>query len=55
MMLMCNLIECGDNYSKASRFIRQYCRGETALNDNGYIDWFNAANTSTNLFKIKRK
>ena len=33
----------------------KYCRGEAAVNDNGAIVDFAAANSITDLFKIKEK
>ena len=54
-MPMYNLIEHSDNYSKISGIFWQYCRDELALAANGDINYFNADNPSTNLFKIKEK
>ena len=53
VMPMYNLIEYSDNYSKTSGISWQYCRDEPALDDNNAIVDFNAANTSTNSFKLK--
>ena len=35
VMPMYNLIECSDSYPKTSRSLWQYCRDESALNNNG--------------------
>ena len=40
---------------KKSGILWQYCRNEPALPVNSYIADFNAANGTTNLFKIKAK
>ena len=55
VMPMYNLIEYSDNYSKTSGISWQYCRDEPALDANNAIVDFNAANTSTNSFKLKAK
>ena len=52
---MYNLIEYSVNYSKTSGISWQYCRDELALNDDGKIADFTAANAITNSFKIKEK
>ena len=50
------LIEYGDNYSKTSEILWQHCRDEPVINvANKDIADFNAANATTNLFKIKEK
>ena len=55
-MPMYNLIEYIDNYSKASKILWQYCKDEQAINAvNGNDVDFNAANATTNSFKIKEK
>ena len=41
---MYNLIECNDNYSKASQILWQYYRDKPAINNNYAIIAFNAAN-----------
>ena len=55
VMLMYNLIEYSDNYWKTSAILWQYCRDEPAFASNGDINDFNAANATTNSFKIKEK
>ena len=56
VMAMYNLIEYSDNYSKASGILWQYCRNEPAINStSGDHLYFNAANATTNTFKIKEK
>ena len=55
-MPMYNLIEYIDNYSKTSKILWQYCKDEQAINAvNGNDVDFNAANATTNSFKIKEK
>ena len=55
-MLIYNLIEYIDNYSKTSEGLRQSCRDEAAVNStNGNIMDFNVANSITNLLKLKQK
>ena len=55
-MPKCILIEYGDNYSKTPEILWQYCRDEPVINvANEDIVDFNAANATTNLFKIKEK
>ena len=52
-MPMYKLIEYGDNYSKTSGILWQYCRDEPAVNAaNGDFVDFNAANPTINSFKI---
>ena len=54
VMPMYNLIEYSDNYSKISGIFWKYCRDKPAINvANGNIVDFNAANATTNSFKIK--
>ena len=55
-MPMYNLIEYSDNSSKQCEILWQYCKNQTAINAaNGNIGDFNAANATTDLFKIKEK
>ena len=43
VMPMYNVIEYSDNYSKTSGILRQYCRAEPTLDDNGAIvDFFSS-------------
>ena len=51
-MLKYNLIVYRDNYSKTSGSLRQYCRDIPAVNNNGVIAAFDAANF-TGLFNFK--
>ena len=53
-VVMHNLIEYSENYLKTSGSLWQYCRDESALVDNTITD-FNAANATTDSFKIKEK
>ena len=53
-MLMYNLIEYGDNYSKTSGSLWQYCKEIPAVDDNGDIVDFNGAN-ATDSFHFKTK
>ena len=53
-MLMYNLIEYSDNYSKTSGSLEQYYRDELALTDAGAIANFHAADNSAS-FKFKQK
>ena len=55
VMLMYNLIEYGDNYSKTSGIVWQYCRDRPAVDNNGAIVDFTIANSITGSFKIKEK
>ena len=48
VMLVHNLIEYVDNYSKTSGILWQYCRDEPALAKNGDTTDFNADNVDTN-------
>ena len=54
VMLMYNLIESSNNYSKASVSLWQYCRDEPALN-NGDIAEFDANKATSDSFKLKEK
>ena len=54
VMLMYNLIEYSDNYSKTSGSLWQYCKDIPAVNNNGGIVNFNEAN-ATDLFNFKAK
>ena len=54
IMLMYNLIEYSDNYSKTSGSLWQYYRYEPALTNAGLIANFHAANNSAS-FKFKQK
>ena len=53
-MPMYNLIEYGDDYSKTSGSLQQYCKEIPALNDDGVIVNFNGAN-ATHSFNFKTK
>ena len=46
-----NLIEYGDNYSKTFGSLWKHFRNGTAVNGNGNIVEFNAANPTTNSSK----
>ena len=53
-MLMYNLIEFSDNYSKTSGSLWQYCKDILAVNNNGDIIDFNGANATDSIdFKAK--
>ena len=52
---MYNLIDYGNNYSKTSGILWQYCRDEPVLDANDAIIDFTVANSITNSFKIKEK
>ena len=54
VMTMHNLIEYGDNYSKTSGSLWQYCKEIPALNNDGNIVDFNGAN-ATDSFNFKTK
>ena len=54
VMLMYNLIEYSDNYSKTSGSLWQYCKDIPAVNNNGDIVDFNGAN-ATDSFNFKAK
>ena len=53
-MLMYNLIEYSDNYSKTSGSLWQYCKEIPAVNNVGDIVIFNTAN-ATDTFNFKAK
>ena len=53
-MPMYNLIEYGNNYSKTSGSLWQYCKDIPAVNNNGNIVDFNGAN-ATDSFNSKAK
>ena len=55
VMPMYNLIEYGDNYSKTSGILWQYCRDEPALAAENTITNFTEADAITDSFKIKEK
>ena len=55
VMLIYNLLEYSDNYSKTFRVLWQYCRDELAVDGNGEIVDFTAVDSLTNSFKIKEK
>ena len=54
VMLIYNLIEYSDNYSKTSGSLWQYCKDIPAVNNAGNIIDFTTANT-TDSFKFKTK
>ena len=54
VMLMYNLIEYSDNYSKTSRSLQQYCKEIPAVNDNGDIVALNGT-IDTDSFNFKSK
>ena len=54
VMLMYNLIEYSDNYSKISGRMWQYCKHIPAVRNNGYIVNFNE-NNATDLVNSKAK
>ena len=54
VMLIYNLIEYSDNYSKTSGSLRQYCKDIPAVNNNNAIADF-TDNTLTDSFKFKVK
>ena len=54
VMLMRNLIEYSDNYSKISGSLSQYCKDIPAVDDDGDIVNFHGANT-TDSFNFKAK
>ena len=54
VMLMYNLIEDSDNYSKTSGSLWQYCKEIPAVKDDGNIVDFNGAN-ATDSFNFKTK
>ena len=54
VMLMYNLIEHSDNYSKKSESLWQYCKDMSAVNNDGHTADFNGSNPSDS-FKSKTK
>ena len=54
-MLLHNLIEHRNNYSKTSESLLQYYRYQPALNNSGNIIDFPANNSNSILFKFKEK
>ena len=54
VILMHNLIEYSDNYSKTSGSLWQYCKEIPAIDDDGDINDFNGAN-ATDSFNFKTK
>ena len=52
-MYMYNLIEYSDNHSKTLGSLWQYCKDETALNNN--VDFNSANNTDSFNFKVKER
>ena len=44
MLIMSNLIEYSDNYSRTSRILWQYYKDESALDDDGAIANFHEVN-----------
>ena len=54
VMLMYNLIEYSDNYSKTSGSLWQYCKEIPAVKDDGNMVDFNRAN-ATDSFNFKTK
>ena len=54
VMLMWNLIEYSDNFSKTSGSLWQYCKDIPTVNSNGNIVEFNVAN-ATDSFNFKAK
>ena len=53
VVLMYNLIEYSDAYSKTSRSLWQFYRDEPALDNNSNIIDFPANNNNSTLFKFK--
>ena len=54
VMLIYNLIQYGDNHSKVSGSLWQYCKDIPAVNNNGEIVEFNGANANDSFnFKAK--
>ena len=51
---MYNIIEYGNNYSKTSESLQQYCKDIPAVNINGDIVEFNGTN-ATDSFNVKAK
>ena len=53
IMLMYNLVEYSDNYSKTFGILWQYCKDIPAVNNNGNITDFTGANATTTSFNFK--
>ena len=53
-MVMYNLLEYSDNYSKPTEILWRYCRDEPALNNVAIAD-FTADNNIIDSFKMKEK
>ena len=49
VMLMYNLIEHSDNYSKTSGILFQYCRDVLAVDNNGAVTDFTEANVTDSI------
>ena len=54
-MLMYNLIEYSNNYSKTFTSSQQYYRDEPSLSDANAIEDFIGANNNSKLFKLEQK
>ena len=54
-MLMYNLVEYSDSYSKTSGSLWPYYRDEPALNDAGDMKHFHVDDNNSALFKFKQK
>ena len=52
-MLMYNLIEYSDNYSKTSGSLWQYCKDIPAVNNNAIVDFSDNNRTDSFNFKVK--
>ena len=52
-MPMYDLIEYRQDYSKTSGILRQYCRDEPAVDNDGAITDFSKANIITDSFNLK--
>ena len=52
-MLMYNLVEYSDSYSKTSGSLWPYYRDEPALNDAGDMKHFHVDGNNSALFKVK--
>ena len=52
---MYNLTQNNDLYSKISAILTQHCRDEPAVDANGAVANYNAANAFTDSFKIKEQ
>ena len=52
-MLMYNLIEYSDNYSKTSGSLWQYCKDIPAVNNNAIVDFSDNNCTDSFNFKVK--